>query len=143
MEALLNLVWVLLAIAGFATLLLHSRRSEGSFSRVRFGHLVAVFLIVLSLFPAVSASDDVLRYQFLYGQGAAGLHDDSADAHPNSDTIVVNLVRLFDSWEHSTTAAFALLAFLLLVVRFIPSSVSFARNRAFFCRSGRAPPVCA
>lgn len=143
MEFLLNIVWVLMAFGGFAALLSRSRRTGHPSARIRFGQLVAVCLIILSLFPAVSATDDVLRYQFLFGAGASGVHDSKLGSSPNSDGLVLSLVRLFDSLENSTVAQAAGLSPQLLCGALVGLPAVHSHASALLHQFGRSPPLSA
>ena len=65
-DTVLNLVWVLLALASFACLAvveLRHRRAGGLRGRVRLG--LAVLAATVALFPCVSASDDLVTLKQL------------------------------------------------------------------------------
>lgn len=142
-EVLLNLLWVAFALAGFAGLLCRSRWQADPCARIKSGHLIAVFLIVFSLFPAVSASDDALHYRFLTSPGDVSLHSETSRTGAVPEGIVLNLIRLFDSLEHSTTAAVSLLFLLLLILGAAVRYESARAETVLLCRSGRAPPSLA
>jgi hypothetical protein len=135
--AVLNFVWLFAAIAGVATLLL-SDRSRRSPDRAKAQRLIAVLLVMVSLFPCVSASDDLVNFAYV----SAGFETRSGFGHSvpeqsNSNTVIYLALQ---NLEHlQITASFTLfvtLCFFGLASYFDSRSV--ARQLPSFV--GRAPP---
>src|SRR5256885_2353394 len=60
----LNLIWLLVSVAAIGALLV-SERGRSSAGMARIHRLIAVLLVTVSLFPCVSASDDVISFTYV------------------------------------------------------------------------------
>ena len=133
----LNLIWLFAAVAGVATLLVadRSRRSPAYAKAQRF---IAVLLVMISLFPCVSASDDLINFAYV----SAGLETRSGFGHSvpdqsNSNTVIYLALQ---NLEHLQISAFYTLFVTLCFFGFAShfDSRSVARQLPSFV--GRAPP---
>ena len=118
----LNVVWLLIAVAALTAFAL-TERNQCAGSRLR--RFVAIILLVLSLFPFVSASDDLL-----------GL-----TCNRNSDKVSQQLVQLLETLHNVQVCS----AFAFVLTLFCVGWVFTAGAVSLFCPAprfaGRAPPV--
>ena len=142
LDTALNLLWVAIGVFALAALAVAERRSRRqSTRRARCQRLAAVLLVSVSLFPAVSYSDDLFSFSLL--QTHFGHHDgvgSTPPEDPSEKTSSVQLARLLESLHHLQISAFCAVAFFLCCL----ATVFFVRvastTRPVLCRSGRAPP---
>ena len=133
----LNLIWLFAAVAGIAALLVSDRlrRSPGCAKAHR---LIAVLLVMVSLFPCVSASDDLINFAYF----SAGLETRSGFGHSVPDQSNGNTViyLALQNLEHLQVTAFYTLFVSLCFFGFVSyfRSKSLARQLPSFV--GRAPP---
>jgi hypothetical protein len=76
----LNLLWLFVALAAVSAVLLSERRRIST-SAARSQRVVSVVLVTVSLFPCVSASDDVISFAYV----SAGLETRSGFGHSAPD----------------------------------------------------------
>ncbi len=136
-DAILNLVWVVLGLCALgltARVLLRSSHTSPSDRCWRF---VGVFLVVVALFPYISASDDILRVEHLQNQPKGTSHE--RRGHTRAD----DLVRLYETMDAplaceivSLVLTFVFVA--LLIAPFVTSTESSSPSFA-----GRSPPLTA
>jgi hypothetical protein len=133
----LNLIWLFAAVAGVAALLL-SDRSRRSLGWAKTQRLLSVLLVMVSLFPCVSASDDLINFAYV----SAGLETRSGFGHSvpdqtNSNTVIYLALQ---NLEHLQVTAFYSLFVALCFFGFVSyfRSRSLARQLPSFV--GRAPP---
>ncbi len=98
-------------------------------------HIVGVALIVVALFPFISATDDVLRIEHFNAQ-----HDRS---HPNKQTQNDELMRLYQTMDSPLLcrASEIVLIFFFISVVFTPLATLIERIAPF--EAGRSPPAFA
>src|SRR4051794_18954591 len=77
-NTMLNLAWAAVCLATFAWFIGFERRRAAGTRRARTYRALAISLALVSLFPCVSASDDLVRMQF-FGASAT-----PADPHPTN-----------------------------------------------------------
>jgi len=119
----LNLVWLLVGFAAIAALLASERR-RWTISSTRGRRLLAVLLVMVSLFPCVSASDDVINFAYV----SAGLETrsgfgHSAPDHSDTDTVIYLVLQ---NLEHLQVTAF----YTLFVAFFFFGLVCFCTPRS-------------
>ena len=142
MVTILNLIWLLVSAAALGALLVSEcRRRAAGLARIQ--RLMAVLLVTVSLFPCVSASDDVISFAYV----SAGLETRSGFGHSvpneNSDNAAVIYLAL-QNLEHLQISAF----YMLLVAICFFGFVFFSAERSVFRQApsfaSRAPPqsVC-
>ena len=133
MVTALNLIWLLVALAALATVL-GSERKRTSTRAARSRRLVSVLLVTVSLFPCVSASDDVVNFSYV----SAGLETrsgfgHSAPDHSNTNTEIYlalqNLEHLQVTAFYTLFVAFSFFGFVFFsaprsILRRLPSFVS-------------------
>jgi hypothetical protein len=133
LATVLNLVWLLTAVGSVAAVIVGERRRRGT-SSASGQRLLSVLLVMVSLFPCVSASDDVINFAYV----SAGFETRSGFGHSgpeSSDTDTV-IYLVLQNLEHLQVTAFYTLfvAFLFFglvsistprtVLRQLPSFVS-------------------
>ena len=133
MITILNLVWLFVALGAVGAVLLAERRRYST-RAARRHRLLAVILVTVSLFPCVSASDDVISFAYV----SAGLETRSGFGHSVPDDSNTNTViyLALQNLEHlQVTAVYTLLVALcffgfvtyqapITVLRQLPSFVS-------------------
>ena len=126
MVTVLNLIWLLVALVAMGGVLLSERRRTST-PDARSQRLVSVLLAAVSLFPCVSASDDLINFAYV----SAGLETRRGFGHSvpedsNTSTTVIYLA--LQNLEHlQITAFYALfvaLSFFGFVFCLAPQSVS-------------------
>lgn len=131
-DAVLNAVWLLLGVLALATVLSRARRGRSPVLRC-----IGVGLVFAALFPVISATDDVIRLQYLE-RFHPKQEGSRSDTHQRTTD---NLIRLYEALESPLsanpvriffTAVFAFLSVVLCQV--------YGRKRTI-SPSGRAPPV--
>jgi hypothetical protein len=136
---ILNLLWLLVSVAATGALLV-SERGRSSAGMARIHRLMAVLLVTVSLFPCVSASDDVISFAYV----SAGLETRSGFGHsvPNENSDNASVIYLaLQNLEHLQISAF----YMLLVAICFFGFVFFSAQRSVFRQSpsfaSRAPPL--
>lgn len=138
----LNLVWLLLAAGALCALVL-SERNRPSTVAARFQRGLSVLLVTVSLFPCVSASDDVISFAYV----SAGLETRSGFGHATPDQSDGNSViyLALQNLEHlQITAIYTLLiaiCFFGFVLYFAAKSI-FQQSPSFVSRAPPQIPVC-
>jgi len=133
----LNLIWIALALGSVGALLV-SERWRVSTRSARVQRMMAVLLASVSLFPCVSASDDVISFGYV----SADLETRSGFGHSVPDTTNSNTVvyLALQNLEHLQVTAF----FTLVIAFCFFGLVSFQAPRSVFRKLpsflSRAPP---
>ncbi len=138
MVTILNLIWLLVSAAALGALLVSEcRRRAAGLARIH--RLMAVLLVTVSLFPCVSASDDVISFAYV----SAGLETRSGFGHsvPNENSGNASVIYLaLQNLEHLQISAF----YMLLVAICFFGFVFFSAERSVFRQApsfaSRAPP---
>ena len=139
MVNVLNLIWLVVAVAAFAAVLWSVRRQATGSAR---GHKVlSVLLVMVSLFPCVSASDDVINFAYV----SAGLETRSGFGHSapgNSDTDTV-IYLVLQNLEHLQITSFYTLfvAFLFFGLVCLSTPRSVQRQLPSFVSRGPPQPA--
>lgn len=124
MVTTLNLIWLAVVFAAFWAVVRLEHR-QASTRAARSQRLVSVLLVTVSLFPCVSASDDVINFAYV----SAGLETRSGFGHSvpensNSNTVIYLVLQ---NLEHLQVSGFytlsVVLLFLGLVFCWVPRSV--------------------
>ena len=138
--SLLNLVWLGVSLAAFAWFIWSSRGERRSW-RVTTCRALALSLALVSLFPCVSASDDVARLAMLGVQDASDTDDQWTAKHEQSDTSpLATLVRLLDLLESSQTAVSIQIGVVLCLFSFALTLSLKSIDSLLPSYAGRAPP---
>jgi hypothetical protein len=99
----LNLIWLFGAFAALAAVMLSERRRTST-PAARSQRFASVLLVMVSLFPCVSASDDVINFAYV----SAGLETRSGFGHSAPDQSDTNSViyLALQNLEHLQISAF-------------------------------------
>ena len=141
MVTVLNLIWLLVAVGALAAVLISERR-RCSTPRGGAQRIIAVLLVTVSLFPCVSATDDVISFAYVSARNEtrSGFGHSAPDNPDTNSVIYLALQNL----EHLQITAFytlivALRCFGLVclgtprsVLRQLPSVVSRGPPRPAF-----------
>jgi acyl-coenzyme A synthetase/AMP-(fatty) acid ligase len=135
-ELFLNLVWLLLGLLALAsTGRAALRRSPIAKSAPAWLHVVGVGLIVVALFPYISATDDVLRIEHFNSQ-----HDQQRqDKQSRTD----NLMRLYETADSGLVSHTCEVAMTLFVVGIVFTPAQTLVERIAPLEAGRSPPFAA
>jgi len=141
LDTALNLTWVGIGVVSLVLLaILEQKRHHRSTRRARWRRLVAVLIVTVALFPAVSSSDDLFSFSWinshLGGRGGFG----SSLPEDTRDKAGVQLFRLLETLNHYQVAHSWVLLFTLCCLAFVLILGREISTRPLFCRSGRAPP---
>lgn len=133
----LNVLWGLLAVLTFgyfAGVEFHKRPESGDTPRRKGAgrRFWAVALIVLALFPCISASDDILGFALLSPRGQ---QNSSAE-----DKVSAQLANLLQSLEHLQIAPIFALVFALSFFGLVALTGNELCGRHLQALPGRAPP---
>ena len=138
MVTILNLIWLLVAAAAIGALLVSERRRPSA-AMARIHRLMAVLLVTVSLFPCVSASDDVISFAYV----SAGLETRSGFGHsvPNENSTNTSVIYLaLQNLEHLQISAFYTLLVAICFFGFVFSSAQRSVFRQSPSFASRAPP---
>jgi hypothetical protein len=145
-EAALNLLWVVLGLVALvvtARSMSGRRRRAAQAAHSRPGapgwlHIVGVCLIVVALFPYISATDDVLRIEHFNAQASR-----QSTSLPGKHSQTDNLIRLYETMDAPlvcTVREISLVFFFICLV-FTPARRLLERIQPQ--QAGRSPPVFA
>jgi hypothetical protein len=141
-DTALNLVWALLGILALGSIS-HSnfyRKLEENRRSKRL-HLIGLGLIVVALFPYVSATDDVLRIEHYRSQHETAIQDNAhSDTSTGSQGQIDDLMRLYEVMDSPLVCRVAEISFTLSFVALVFSpAVRLIYHFAPGC-CGRSPP---
>jgi len=128
-DTALNLVWLLLGFIALASTVRAAIRKSGTNHTSAWLHVIGVALIVATLFPYISATDDLVRSEALSTQQDQS-HSPSGKKSPND-----NLIRLFETLDSPLACETCI--FMLTFLAMWVISLPLAR------RDGRIAPACA
>jgi len=101
---------------------------------------IGVALIAATLFPVISASDDVIRIQHLERTHQTGQNGGSTSGHKRTTE---NLIRLYEAIESPLVPAAVRICFVLFFIFLVrPLCVANAFERTM-ANGGRSPPAFA
>jgi hypothetical protein len=133
----LNLIWLFVAMAAVGAVLV-SERLRASTLGARGQRLVSVLLVTVSLFPCVSASDDLINFAYV----SAGLETRSGfgDSVPEDSNTSTVIYLALQNLEHLQITAFHTLFVALCFFGFVfcLAPQSFFRQLPSFV--SRGPP---
>jgi hypothetical protein len=137
----LNLAWASLSLTAFVWLFVYALRC-GSRTRGLASRSVALFLIAVSLFPCVSASDDdaLLAYANSQNISESDLRWSSHAKHSSDDNLatLVSLLEVLESAQSAIAIVLAItLSLFVLAVAIVPRSLDGLLPSC----AGRAPPA--
>jgi hypothetical protein len=133
-ETILNAVWLLLGFSAIGVILARSRQGRSPALCC-----IGVALIVATLFPVISASDDVIRIQHLERVHESQHQDSRSTGHKRTTD---SLIRLYEAMESPLAMTPVRVSFVLFFVFLtIPLCQANARHSTI-AQSGRSPPPC-
>jgi hypothetical protein len=95
-----------------------------------------VALILATLFPYVSATDDVLRIEHMNGQHLPSHH------HEGKRTASDSLIRLYEAMDTPLVAVVKQISLSLVFVSLVIAPVLTGVDRKLPLFMGRSPPAC-
>jgi len=133
----LNLIWLLLAVSAVGILLISERRRARN-QCARIQRLMSVLLVTVSLFPCVSASDDVINFTYV----SAGLETRSGFGHSVPDKSDNNTVIyiVLQTLEHLQVTSFYTIFVAICFFGFVFYSTRKSVLRQLPSFVSRAPP---
>jgi hypothetical protein len=131
-ENILNGVWLLL---GFIALIAIRARSTKSRSPVLC--CIGVALVIATLFPIISASDDIIRIQHLE-RG----HESQSQRSNSHKRTTDSLIRLYEAMESPLAVTPVRVCFVLFFAFLIVSLCNPDVRQRTIAQSGRSPPLC-
>ena len=133
----LNLIWLLVAVSAMAAALVFERGRRSTPS-ARAQRLTSVLLVTVSVFPCVSASDDVINFGYV----SAGLETRSGFGHPVPDQSESNAVLYLalQNLEHLQITAFYTLFVTFFFFGFVCNSTPRSVLRQLPAFASRGPP---
>jgi hypothetical protein len=144
-EAALNLVWLALGLAALAmagrNVLKRRRVLDGSglsHGAPAWLHIVGVALIVVALFPYISATDDLLRIEHFHAR-ADQQHTNLPGKHSRTD----NLIRLYETMDTPLVCAVREISLVFFFIALVFLPVLRLVERCQPQESGRSPPILA
>jgi hypothetical protein len=138
--AVLNLIWLLVAFAAVTAVVL-AERERATTRAARIQRLISVLLVTVSLFPCVSASDDVISFGYV----SAGLETRSGFGHPVPDKSDSNTVLYLalQNLEHLQITAVYTLFVAFCFFGFVSYSTPQSVLRQLPAFASRGPPESA
>ena len=137
MVTALNLIWLALALVALGAVLFSERRRISN-RAARCQRLVSVLLVTVSLFPCVSASDDVINFAYV----SAGLETRSGFGHsvPENSNTNTEIYLALQNLEHLQVTAFYTLFVAFCFFGFVSYSTPKSVLRQLPSFVSRAPP---
>ena len=143
LDTALNLIWLGIGVTALALLGISELRHRPSRPSGVLRRVLAVFFVAVSLFPCVSASDDLFSFTFLQshlgkdgGMGTTTTPPEDAKEKAN-----LNLARLLQSLDHlQISGIYALAVFFFCFTLVLAIGIT-TPNRDLYCRAGRSPPT--
>ena len=139
---LTNAAWGVIAFTALVWLWnLEYRRFHGSCIGKRLHRLVAVCLLSLAVFPAVSDSDDLFKFSLI---PVPGHHDSAGSTAPSDDShkkTNLYLARFLETLDHYQVSGIAPLLPIFCFLTLLPAIQAVCRTRPILCANGRAPPI--
>jgi len=130
-ESILNAAWLLMGIIALMVLCARSFKARNTLSCC-----IGVALIAATLFPIISASDDVIRIQHLERAHEAGHNNTSGHKRTTE-----NLIRLYEAMESPLVPAAVRICFVLFFIFLMrPLCVANVQQRTM-ANGGRSPPA--
>ena len=135
-EAALNLIWLSLGVLALGCT---ARRACSASAPDKHSstwlHTVGVALIVVALFPYISATDDVLRIEHFNAQ-----HHRS---HPSKQSQSDDLMRLYETMDSPLVCRVAEVALTFCFISLVFTPLATVLDRITPLQAGRSPPRAA
>jgi hypothetical protein len=134
----LNLLWLLFALSAITgTLRSRVNRSKRISTRGPVWlHLCGVALILATLFPYISATDDVLRIEHMNRKHFPG------HQHEGKRTASDSLIRLYEAMDTPLVASIKQISLSLIFLSLVIAPVLTGVDRKPPLFTGRSPPAC-
>jgi hypothetical protein len=136
----LNFVWALGALVALGFFTFAELRRSRSNLRGRCRRALTVCLTAVVLFPSVSATDDLVRFEQLLLHSQARTRIASPVPEKSGQTPGLYLARLADALENLQASAVCWLLVTLGFFGFILTNSEFSRASTAPAPTGRAPP---
>jgi hypothetical protein len=141
-DTALNLVWALFGILALGSIG-HSafcRNLDESLGSKRL-HFVGLGLIIVALFPYVSATDDVLRIEHYRFQHETAVQDNAhSDTSAGNQAQLDDLMRLYEVMDSPLVCRVAEISFTLTFLALVVAPAVKLTHRSAPGCSGRSPP---
>ncbi len=140
-DAALNLFWAAIAVAAPAAFAVWERGRKGvAPRRPGWRRGLAVFIATVALFPCVSASDDLVRFEVLpLGVEAPTVLTPALDGR-SSQKPAIDLARLLEALDNFQMATGVWILVTLGFFSLVRMRHEHGRDRFLPCRASRAPP---
>ncbi len=140
-DAVLNLVWGLMAVGSLAAFgLAELRGRRRSKSRRPWHQGLAVFVAAVALFPCISASDDILRFEQLEVGAQAEAKLRAPASKKSSPKPAAYLARLLEALENFRTAGASKPLVARCCLTLVPTGSHRNCERSLPSSTGRSPP---
>lgn len=132
-EAALNIVWLVLGVIALASTIRTAFRPSTVENRApAWLHIVGVALIVIALFPYISATDDVLRIEHFNWQ---------QNHHSSKQSQNDELMRLYEVMDSPLVCRVSEIALTFFFISLVFTPVAAAIGRIAPLQAGRSPPT--
>ncbi|HWF46516.1 MAG TPA: hypothetical protein VG168_05890 [Bryobacteraceae bacterium] len=136
-DTTLNLVWALLGLLALSGTVRSEYFGCARTRGHRWLHVVGVALIVVALFPYISATDDILRIEHMNSELEHGHANGSSSGQKQND----DLMRLYETMDSPLIASFCQLIFTFCFFAFVITITLSTLSRNAPHGAGRSPPV--
>lgn len=132
-DTALNLIWLVLGLAALAsTARAAFNRTPRAKNSPAWLHIVGVALIVASLFPYISATDDALRAEHFAAQHQHG--------HTGKHSRMDNLMRMYEAMDNPLLCEARKVVLIFFFVSLVFAPVLRLATRLAPHHAGRSPP---
>ena len=131
MESTLNLVWLFLGLLAVGAAFASARRLVTS---RKLAHVLCVSVIVVALFPYISATDDIVRVKHFAAEQST--QQQTGSKHGQSDY----LLRLYEVLDAPLIANVYRLALVWMFLLFVETVAGRDVDLVRYVRAGRSPP---
>ncbi len=140
-DTALNLLWGLVAVGSLAALVVaEMRRRRAATFRARLRRALAVFAACVSLFPCISASDDLVRFAQLQADLGTDSEIRSQLPEKTNESPAFYLARLLEALENFRVSAAGSPPVALRFIAVVRAGSNVSCDRALPSATGRAPP---
>ncbi|HEX4230109.1 MAG TPA: hypothetical protein VHZ07_15650 [Bryobacteraceae bacterium] len=136
-DTALNLVWALLGLLALSGTIRSEFFGRRCTRGPRWLHVCGVALIIVALFPYISATDDILRIEHLNAELEHGHGNGSNNGQKQND----DLMRLYETMDSPLIASFCQLIFTFCFFAFVIIITLSTLSRNAPHGAGRSPPV--
>jgi hypothetical protein len=133
-ESILNSAWLVMGVTALIVLCARSFKARNTVSCC-----IGVALIAATLFPIISASDDVIRIQHLERAHQTGQNSGNNAGHKRTTE---NLIRLYEAMESPLVPAAVRICFVLFFIFLVRPLCAANVLQCTMANGGRSPPVC-